>query len=211
MGRHDLTLGIALKGRASLACGLYTSTPVLTATGWVEMGELSAGDLVVTREAGLCPIVTIAPEPREALWAVRFPEGALGNLEEVLLPPGQPVLIETPHAMPITGETEVLVPAAALEGWRGIAPQLPLSPETILIMRLSRPSLLEVGQGLVIGVEGVATGESDLIQLLFSRSERAVLPLAAARHLVAAMIAEEAGQALRRDAQAALLRLVNRS
>lgn len=211
MGRHDLTLGIALKGRAGLACGLYTSTAVLTATGWVEMGALSPGDLVVTREAGLCPILTITPEPRDALWAVRFPEGVLGNLEEVLLPPGQPVLIETAYAMPFTGETEVLVPAAALEGWRGIAPQVPLHPEIILGMRLCQPGLLEVGQGLVIGVEGANTGSADLIRLLYGPAERAVLPLAAARHLVTAMIAEEAGQALRGGDQAALLRVANRS
>lgn len=211
MGRHDLTLGIALKGRAGLACGLYTSTPVLTGTGWVEMGQLAPGDLVVTREAGLCPILALTAEVRNALWGVRFPEGALGNLEEVLLPPGQPVLIETPYAMPFTGETQVLVPAAALEGWRGIAARVPFVPEAILQMRLSRPGVVPVGHGLMVGIEGVEPGEADLIRLLFAPPERAVLPLAAARHLVTAMIAEEAGQALRAHDQAALLRPENRS
>jgi hypothetical protein len=43
MGRHDLTLGAVLKGRSSLATGLYASTPVLTPTGWVPMADLSAG------------------------------------------------------------------------------------------------------------------------------------------------------------------------
>jgi hypothetical protein len=210
MGRHDLTLGSALKGRAGLACGIYASTPVETATGWVAMEDLAPGDLVVTRDAGLCPIVTVAPETRDALWAVRFPEGALGNLEEVLLPPGQPVLIETPYATPFTGETQVLVPASSLEGWRGIAPQVPFCPEPILLMRLSQPGAVAVGQGLRLGIEGVETGEADLIRLLFGPPERVVLPLAAARHLVAAMIAEEAGQGLRVCDQAAVLRPENR-
>lgn len=204
MGRHELTLGVAIKGRSGLATGLYASMPVLTATGWVEMSNLCAGDLVVTRDQGLSPIVSIRPELRASLWGVLFPEGALGNQVEVILPPGQPVLVETAYAMPFTGEPVALVPAASLEGWRGIAPHVPTCAEPILQMRLSRSGLVHAGPGLFLGVEGVATAEVDLRALLFAAPRRPVLPLAAARHLVAAMIAEETGQSLRARVQAAL-------
>lgn len=204
MGRHDLTLGVAIKGRSGLASGLYASTTVLTATGWVDMSDLSAGDLLVTRDQGLSPIVSIRPELRAALWGVLFPDGALGNQVEVLLPPGQPVLVKTAYALPFTGDALALLPAAALEGWRGIAPHVPSTAEPILQMRLSRPGLVQAGLGLFVGVEGIANAEVDLIALLFAAPHRPVLPLAAARHLVAAMIAEETGQGLRAASQAAL-------
>ena len=202
MGRHDLTLGVAIKGRSSLARGLYASTPVLTATGWVDISDLCAGDLVVTRDQGLTPIVAIGPEARAALWGVLFPEGALGNQVELMLPPGQPVLAQTPYALPFTGEAFALVPAASLEGWRGIAAHVPGYPETILQLRLSRPGLVQAGPGLVVGVEGIDTAEMDLMAMLMSAPERPVLPLAAARQLVAAMMAEETGKAMRDGDQA---------
>lgn len=201
MGRHDQSLSTVLKGRSSLATGLYASTTILTPTGWVRMEDIGPGDLVVTRDHGVLPILSTRPEHRAALWSVRFPEGALGNDEEAFLPPGQPVLIETPFALPYTGEGLALVPAAALEGWRGICPHVQASPEIILQMRLSHPALVQAG-GLVVAVEGIDTGEVDLISRLLARPGPAAIPLAAARHLVAAMIAEETGLALR--AQAAL-------
>lgn len=201
MGRHDHRLAAVLKGRSSLATGLYASTQVETPRGWVSMEDLSAGDLVMTRDHGALPILATQPERRAALWAVRFPEGALGNDEEAFLPPGQPVLIESAFALPYTGEARALVPAAALEGWRGICPHVQASAETILQMRFSLPALVPAG-GLVVGVEGVDTAEVDLIRRLMARPGPATMPLAAARHLVAAMVAEETGVALR--VQAAL-------
>ncbi len=204
MGRHDLTLGIAIKGRAGLASGLYASTPVRTATGWVPMAELGPGDLLATLDHGLSPIVATRPEIRAALWGVLFPEGAFDNEDEVLLPPGQPVLVRTPHALPFTGAAQALVPAAALEGWRGIAPHVPDRAEPILQMRLSRPGLVQAGPGLTVGIEGIETAEVDLIRLLLTAPAHPVLPLAAARHLVATLIAEETGQGLRAVDQAAL-------
>lgn len=211
MGRHDLTLGIAIKGRSGLASGLYASTPVLTATGWMPLADLGQGDLLVTSDHGLSPIVALRTEIRVALWAVLFPEGALGNDAPVLLPPGQPVLIRSPHAMPFCGEPQALVPAAALEGWRGIAPHVPDTAEPILQLRLSRPGLVEAGPGLVVAVEGAETPERDLIRLLLTAPGLPVLPLAAARHLVATLIAAETGRGLRAADQAALFRPENRA
>ncbi len=210
MGRHDLTLGIAIKGRSGLACGLYAATPVLTATGWVAMSDLDRGDLLVTRDHGLSPIVTLRTEIRAALWAVLFPAGTFDNDGPVLLPPGQPVLVQTLHALPFCGEPQVLVPAAALEGWRGIAPHVPAMAEPILQIRLQRPGLVQAGPGLVTATEGTDTPDRDLIHLLLTAPSHPVLPLAAARHLVATLMAEEAGIGLRAADQAAVFRPENR-
>jgi hypothetical protein len=96
----------------------------------------------------------------------------------------------------------------ALEGWRGIAPHVPARPEPILQLRLAHPALVCAGPGLLAGVDGVREAALDLHRLL-ALQMRPVVPLASARQLVASLIAEEAGQALLR--QAAACRPANRA
>lgn len=212
MGRHDLTLAVAMRGRAGLAAGLYADTPVRTAAGWLPMAALGPGDLLVTPNQGLCPISATGTELRAALWAVLVPAGVLDNPVAVLLPPGQPVLLESSQALPFTGMAQALVPAAALEGWRGIAPHVPLNPAPILTLRLPRPGLVQAGPGLTVAVDGIEGDgpEPDLIRLLLTAPGHAVLPLAAARHLVATLIAADTGQGLRAADQATLFRPAKR-
>lgn len=196
MGRHDPALTIAISGRAGLATGLYAGTVVRTPLGWAAVETLCPGELLVTRDRGLCPVLALTREERPALWSVRIPAGALDNGADLLLPPGQPVLVKTVLAMPYTGESEALVPASSLEGWRGIVPVARATLAPIWQIRLDRPSLLEAGPGVVVGVEGGADAESDLLTRLMSAPERPVLPLAAARHLIATLIGAATGEGL---------------
>jgi len=191
MGRHDISLNPAGQ-RQALARGLYASTPVQTAFGWQAVAELGPGDLVMTQESGLVPVVAVHLEFRRALWSVRLPEGAVGNEAMLMLPPGQPILIKTHYALPFSGDDLALVPATALEGWRGIAPHVPACAEQILQLRLPRPAVIFAGPGILAGCEGQDIGCFDLKSLM-STPTRPMLPLAAARQMVAALIAEEAG------------------
>ncbi len=195
MGRHEFSLTGGAR-RVVLATGLYASTPVHTALGWLPVGDLKPGDLVLTRDDGLMPIITSQTEFRRALWSVRLPQDAIGNCATTLLPPGQPVLVRSLFAMPFSGDDLGLIPATALEGWRGIAPQVPASPEPILQLRLSRPSVLFAGPGLMVSCDGSDQTRFDLKQLLHCPS-RPVLPLAAARQMVSSLVAEEASAFLK--------------
>ncbi len=206
MGRFDPTLTLA-HGRNRLARGLYASTPIQTAFGWRPLAALTPGDLVMTRDEGLKPIAAIHPEFRPALWSVRLPEDVFGNPQAVMLPPGQSVLIRTDYALPFSGDDLALVPATALEGWRGIAPHVPASTEPVLQLRLDRPGVLYAGPGLMIGCEGSDDSAFDINRLLDGPS-RPTLPLAAARHLVAHLVADEASATLA-GYQAAALRPPN--
>jgi hypothetical protein len=208
MGRHDGTFDAARPG-AKLAAGLHPSTPVLTALGWEPVAELAPGDLLMTGEAGLATIRQIRPEPRHSPWSMLLPPGVLGNESALLLPPGQPVLIETGFATPYCGEAVVLVPATALEGWRGIAPHVPPQPESVLQVHLDHPGVIFAGPGLLAWVPGTDDRPFDPMRLL-QEPARPVLPLAAARQLVARLIADEAGGSPDR-AQAAAFRPPNRS
>lgn len=203
MGRHDTTFSEA-QGRSALARGLHASTPVQTAFGWRFAGSLGPGDLVMTLESGLAPIQHIATEFRPALWSVLVPQGALGNTAPVMLPPGQPVLVRSRYAMPFSGDDLALLPATALEGWRGIAPFVPARTEPILQFRLDRPGQISAGPGLHLGCEGSDSAAFDVKRLLDAPA-RPCLPLAAARHMVAQLVADEASGALA-GLQAAALR-----
>ena len=202
MGRHQFSLDGAAR-RVTLAKGLYASTKVQTAFGWQCVADLRPGDLVMTEGDGLTPLCAIHPEFRPALWSVRLPMGAAGNLDDLILPPGQPVLIRTAYAMPFSGDDLALVPATALEGWRGIGPQVPALAEPILQLRLSRPSVLFAGPGLMVSCDGSDQTRFDLKQLLHCPN-RPVLPLAAARQMVSTLVAEEASTCFRQFYAAAL-------
>lgn len=195
MGRHDFSLNGGAR-RIILAQGLYASTEVQTAFGWSRMTDLRVGDLVMTRDDGLVPVVAITTEVRSALWSVRLPAGAAENQHDLMLPPGQPVLIRTTYAMPFSGDDLALVPATALEGWHGIAPHVPALTEAILQLRLPRPGIIFAGPGLALGCEGSDRTPFDLKDLL-QTPRRPVLPMAAARQIMAALIAEDASLCFR--------------
>ena len=190
MGRHDTTLKLS-DHRSALIRGFYASTPVQTAFGWQAVSDLRPGDLVMTKDEGLRPIAQVQTELRQALWSVRLPQGAIGNPDLVMLPPGQPVLIKTGYAMPFSGDDLALVPVTALEGWRGIAPHVPARSEPILRLRLDRAAVLFVGPGLMAGCDGVDDSAFDIKRLLDVLT-RPTLPLAAARQMVAHLVADEA-------------------
>ena len=195
MGRHEFSLGGTAR-RVTLAKGLYASTKVQTAFGWQCVGDLRPGDLVMTRDDGLTPLHAIHPEFRPALWSVRLPVDAVGNLVDMILPPGQPVLICTAYANPFSGDDLALVPATALEGWHGIAPHVPASTEAVLQLHLPRPGILFAGPGLLVGCDGADPASLTLKSLLHTPC-RPVLPLAAARQMMATLVAEEAALCFR--------------
>lgn len=208
MGRHETNLRAA-NHRTSLATGLYASTPVQTAFGWQAAASLGPGDLVMTRDMGLVPLVAVHREFRPALWSVRIPANALDNQTPVMLPPGQPLLIQTTWAMPFSGDDLALIPATALEGWRGIAPHVPAQTEPILQLLLDRSGVLIVGHGLMAACAGCDSNAFDLKRLM-QPPHRPTLPLAAARHMVAQLVAQETGESFR-SFQAADLRPPNLS
>jgi hypothetical protein len=201
MGHHDPALTTAISGRAGLARGLYAGTLLTTPMGPTAIESLGRGDLVVTEDRGLCPVVALVAEDKPALWAVRIPVGALGNGQEILVPPGQPVWVETDFAMPYTGEGAALVPAASLEGWRGIVPLARATSAPIWQLQLDRAGLARSGSGVVFGIDGVESEAVDLVTRLLSAPERPVLPLAAARHLVATLIGAATGLGLAQAAR----------
>jgi hypothetical protein len=112
----------------ALSEGLLAATLIATEQGWVPASRLRPGDRIVTFDSGLQTLravsggrlVSRADLPRGAR-PLAVPPGALGNRQCITLLPGQSVLIESDAAEAAHGDPFVLIPAAALDGWNGIA------------------------------------------------------------------------------------------
>lgn len=121
---------------ASAACdgavmktrGILAGSQIATAMGWRAGEALAPGDLVLTFDNGLQPLIDVR---RDTFWvadmmlpaayaSVMVPAGALGNAQELELLPDQGVLVETDGACDIHGDPFAVVPAKTLVGYRGI-------------------------------------------------------------------------------------------
>lgn len=143
-----------LPDTGGIAAGLVAGTLVATDLGWQPVEDLVPGDRVVTFDNGLRPLravrvstlFTAAEAAPRAVWPLSVPAGALGNRSALNLLPGQPLLIESDTAEAMYGDPFLMVTAAALEGYRGIAPAAP-TPELTIVT-------LEFDTGEVVYVNG---------------------------------------------------------
>ncbi|NBT30524.1 MAG: 2,3,4,5-tetrahydropyridine-2,6-carboxylate N-succinyltransferase [Rhodobacteraceae bacterium] len=92
-------------------------TLIDTPNGKVKIEDLSAGDLVLTRDHGEQPLRWIGQTTTKATGKhapIRFAAGALGNHDEIELSPNHRVLVADFRAELFFGEAEVLVKAKDL-------------------------------------------------------------------------------------------------
>ena len=109
--------------------GFIGGTCVASNLGWRGVDALCAGDLVLTFDHGMQPIVDVrrellfAPDqgPRDAHRPVLIPAGALNNRSDMWLMPEQGLMVESDAAIDVLGDPFAVVPAQALIGYRGIA------------------------------------------------------------------------------------------
>ncbi len=108
--------------------GIVSGTMIGTEMGWRPVDALMPGDRVMTFDGGLMPVLAVhrqrgasagAPMPRH-LWPLLVPRQVVGNRTPMTLLPEQLVLIESDTAEAQYGDAFVLIPAVALEGFRGI-------------------------------------------------------------------------------------------
>lgn len=125
-----------------MASGLAAGTRVATAQGWRLAEGVIAGDRVLTFDGGMQTVTSVE---RGRLWTgldiwsrrswpLRVPPGALDNAVELVLLPDQTVMIELDDAEVVLGDPFALVPARALDGFRGITRFAP--DETIEVIKI---------------------------------------------------------------------------
>lgn len=103
------------------AGGMLAATLVETSVGWRPAGRAVPGMRLQTLDGGLCPVARADRHwLAKGAALVRVPGGALDNCGELLLLPGQHLLITGPVVEAVLDASGALVPAGALIGLRGI-------------------------------------------------------------------------------------------
>lgn len=124
---------------------------VETESGWRRIADLVPGTAVHTRDGGLQRVETISIHPRLPAASprlVRVPGGVLGNCSPLALTPEAQVLIASEAADAVLGVAEVLVPAVALDGWRGIRIDSAGPEETVATLRFARDEIVWLNSGV---------------------------------------------------------------
>lgn len=148
LDRSDFWTGAAPADEAPLNEGLAADTLVATETGWQRAADLRPGDRIVTFDNGLQPLRRVLRGQMAPAQPLAVPAGALGNRRPMVLLSGQSVLIESDRAEALYGDPFALIPAAALEGWKGIA-RLPAETEVEVVF-------LEFDSDEIVYAEGMA-------------------------------------------------------
>jgi len=185
------------------ARGIVAGTRVATVGGWRTVEDMVPGDPVMTVDNGPQHLVDVrrralwtGPEPCPAeLCPLAVPPAALGNRTPLLLLPEQLVLIESEMAEESYGAPFVLVPAAALDGWRGIAAIAPHRRVETVSLHCARDEIVYANGVGLIHCTPPETAAAPLPlpqELSWTANGYTVLPLDMARFLVACLIAEDA-------------------
>lgn len=96
--------------------GLVSGTLILTADGEIPVEYLSAGDRVITRNAGLVPLAA-SQSYRTKDEAVKIAAGSLGDTKpthNVIIPAAQMVLVRDWRAKALRGAAQAVMPAGCL-------------------------------------------------------------------------------------------------
>lgn len=177
--------------------GIVAGTRIATAMGWRPVESLAPGDMVMTFDHGMRPVIRIE---RLALWSgqgacprtlmpMAVPAGALGNNAPMLLVPEQTVLVESDLAESVFGDPFALIPAAALEGYRGIGRITPHQTVEVVVIQFAEAEVVYANGTGMIHCGSVRGGA---LEALFDEATGyAALPMDMARAIVAAMIEED--------------------
>ena len=174
--------------------GFLEETHVVSNLGWRRVDDLRIGDKVLTFDNGMRPILELqretlslveAPMPR-GQWPLLVPQGVVQNRRELHVLPDQGIFVETELVSDAQGDPYVVIPAAALIGYRGVEPVQPMGELTI--------NTLSFAQDEVVYAEGGMLTHCPCARSLMEAPEEPtyqVLDLEDARDLVGRMAALE--------------------
>ncbi len=178
--------------------GVLAGTLVATATGWRPVEALITGDEVLTFDHGMRPVKSIDRQLlvigdtacAQDMSPVYIPRDALGNRAPMWVKPEQGLLIEHDLLEDKLGDPFAVVPACALEGYRGItrAPQQ-VSMETF-VLTFDEDEVVYIEAGVL----AFCPADLDLMQLCVTAAVDplyTLLSTSQSRELVLDMITED--------------------
>lgn len=176
--------------------GLVSGTRVATERGWQPVQRVSAGDRVLTFDAGLQRVTRVTrhgfPEPGAcplAFWPIEVPEGVLGNREVMHLMPQQTIMVESDTAEDLYGDPFSLLPAAAMDALTGSRRVPPQDGFEVVRLHFATEQVVFARDGLLF----LCPSSRDMVAAAWEAPQDplyAILPLDEARFL-AGRIADE--------------------
>lgn len=190
----DVLLGGAVFSQVpqKLGTGLIAGTRVETADGWKPVEMIRTGEKVHTYDGGLQPVTRIertvfGADNREAFpeGLLMVPGGALDNCDAFYLLPDQHVLLESDVAEDVLGAPAVLVPATALEGYKGIMRVMPVDVIEVVTLLFDDEEVVYANTGVMMhcapkkaaGAALRGTTRSGFFQVLDAERARAMIEL----------------------------------
>ena len=183
------------KVNVTFAEGIAAGTLIATEQGWQPVELVQVGCDMLTFDNGAASVLTIDRHilwcgqgvcPK-SMWPLAVPAGVLGNRRAMLLLPDQNVMLESDLAEMLFGDPFALVPAVALQGYRGISRVCPHGAIEIISLRFAEDQLVYANGAGVLHC-GSVQGLDMSLDLI--ATDGAYLPLAPdrARKLVGLMI-----------------------
>jgi hypothetical protein len=171
------------------ASGLLRGTLVETDAGWRPVQSLVAGQTVQTLDGGLAPMVRLDRRqirPRDKTVLIGLPGGCLDACCDLVLLPGQHLLVDALDDPVLGGAPFALVPALALAAMPGPRRLRPTAPFDAFIPLFAEEEAIYAQSGVLFHcpglINGVPTGpEASFFPLLDLDAARAFLQRRAAR------------------------------
>lgn len=112
---HDAVAGA--EPIATGLAGVAAGTRIMTMDGEIPVEFLEAGDRIITRDAGVCTLRALTVHPACDIEMIRVAADSFGTGrpgEDVLLAPGQCVLLRDWRAKALYGQAQAMVPVSRL-------------------------------------------------------------------------------------------------
>ena len=152
MVAHNLT------SKDTVTTGLIAGTMVEGAKGWLPVEDLRIGDAVHSYDGGLVRVLGLDRQwitPGRGDDLMHLPGGALDNCSDLVLLPGQNLLIDTLGDDDIPDAMAVLIPAQALDGWLGAHRVLFQTALEVITPRFSEDEVLFANSGTLLHCPGI--------------------------------------------------------
>ena len=136
--------------------GMVAGTLLETAKGWIPVQHLKIGDAVQTLDGGLARIHALDRRilsPQSDLGLIHVPGGCHDACSDLMLVPGQHLLIDTLDAAPF-----VLVPAAALTTDPLVRRHDLQTPTEIITLLFADEEVVFANSGVMIHCPGLMDG-----------------------------------------------------
>lgn len=145
-----------------VGAGVFDTTRIATSHGWRQATDIHAGDEVLTFDAGLQTVKLVrrmrlnlqAGGCDPSTWPLCVPAGALGNLAEFIVMPGQSVLVESELARDLMGSPLVMIHARDLDSVAGITRVAPSEEVGVMSLNFADDQIVFGAGGALFLCEG---------------------------------------------------------